>query len=438
MIVFCTTCKGRAEHIKRTLPQNLKDNPGPESKFVLVDYNSQDDLTEYLRSNHMADIATGKLVVYSYRRGHPFRMAHAKNMAHRLGIEEGGDILVNLDADNFTGENFDSYVWEKFTFNRNCFLWANRNQPVEIRYPKGCNGRIVVTKEAFINAGGYDEKQFPTWGPDDKDFNTRLRRLGYQPAEIARRFLDVILHTDKMRFRDYPIVEEETYDNSTYITEDGVRIANFGNFGCGHVYRNFDPFDNLHLAPMPTRVFGIGMHKTATTSLHHAFQILGFESAHWPSAHWAKKVFHDMREVGSSTALERYYSACDLPIPLLYKELDKAYPNSKFVLTTRDDAGWLETVAKHWDEKYNPFRAGWDADPFTNKIHTELYGRKKFDAGIFLDRYRRHNAEVREYFAGRSDLLEMKMDEGAGWPQLCEFLGKPRPLVPYPRSFAKY
>ena len=26
MIVFCTTCKGRAQHLEQTLPQNLADN----------------------------------------------------------------------------------------------------------------------------------------------------------------------------------------------------------------------------------------------------------------------------------------------------------------------------------------------------------------------------------------------------------------------------
>ena len=40
-------------------------------------------------------------------------MAHAKNMAHRLGIIEGADILCNLDADNFTGPGFASYIAEQ-------------------------------------------------------------------------------------------------------------------------------------------------------------------------------------------------------------------------------------------------------------------------------------------------------------------------------------
>ena len=62
-----------------------------------------------------------------------------------------------------------------------------------------------------------------------------------------------------------------------------------------------------------------------------------------------------------------------------------------------------------------------------------LYGTSDFDAETFLSRYRRHNAEVLEYFRGRpADLLVMEMDNGAGWPQLCGFLAKAIPCTAYP------
>jgi hypothetical protein len=223
-------------------------------------------------------------------------------------------------------------------------------------------------------------------------------------------------------------------------------IVNWGAFGCGVAFRNFDPRP-VELKPVPTRIFGIGMHKTATTSLHHALEILGYDSAHWKSAHWAKAIWREMRRFGKSPTLERSYALCDLPIALLYRELDAAYPGSKFILTTREEGGWIETVRKHWDPQVNPFRAGWDADPFSHRVHQILYGRSDFDRETMLARYRRHNAEVLEYFEGRrADLLVMDMDfgwpnredRGAGWHELCGFLGKPIPKVPYPRSFASY
>ncbi len=75
-------------------------------------------------------------------------------------------------------------------------------------------------------------------------------------------------------------------------------------------------------------------------------------------------------------------------------------------------------------------------DPFTHKIHKAIYGQKGFDAEVFLERYRRHNREVREYFKDRpDDLLEMDMDSGQNWDELCRFLGKPVPACAYPREF---
>src|ERR1700735_68052 len=100
-IAFCTTCKGRALHIKQTLPQNLADNP--DALFVLLDYNSDDDLQHYLWTSHRADIESGRRVIYSHLNGQTWLISHAKNMAARCAILEGAEILVTVDADNFTG-----------------------------------------------------------------------------------------------------------------------------------------------------------------------------------------------------------------------------------------------------------------------------------------------------------------------------------------------
>jgi Sulfotransferase domain/N-terminal domain of galactosyltransferase len=432
-VVFAITCKNRAQHLKLTLPVNLAHNR--QAKFVILDYNSEDDLREYVRTSFGKAIHKGRLAIYHYRTPGPFKMAHAKNMAHRLGILEGGDILVNLDADNYTGPNFDEYLLGVFAMYSDVFMWACM---VKGEMSRGISGRIAVRATDFLKVGGYDER-FETWSPDDKDFHRRLRLLGLNGFEIDRRFLDSVRHTEKMRFREYPHAAKDGYSHS-YLGNDSSPIVNFGRIGCGIVFRNFDFCDPLALEPLPTRIFGIGMHKTATTSLYHAFKILGIDAAHWKSAHWAKAIWREMNELGRSLTLEKSYALCDLPITMLYRKLDVGYPGSKFILTTRDEAGWLATVRKHWDPEHNPFRAGWDTDPFTNRCHRALYGREDFDWQTMLERYRRHNGEVEHYFRKRpKDLLVMNMDEGAGWEELCGFLGTgPAPHVPYPRAFAAY
>lgn len=426
-VVFCTTCKGRVQHIERTLPQNLADNP--EAKFILLDYNSQDHLQQYLKDNHSKDIAEGRLIVYSFPEATRFNMAHAKNMAHRCGILEGGEILVNLDADNFCGRGFDQYVRE------NCLEDTYLSAKWDWKsFPRGCSGRIVVTAQAFLKAGGYDEK-YADWGPDDKDFEARLTKLGYINIAIAREFLDAIKHTDKMRFREYPHARHCSAGSGAFRLGDICNpIANWGRFGCGTVYRNFE-LEAIDLGPVPTRLFGIGLHKSATTSLHRALEQLGYDSWHWPSGESARRIHDELSAEGKSIELERHYALSDLPIPVLFRECDRAYPRSKFILTIRDEVSWLRSVQRHFSSA-NPFKWEWKAYPFMNKIHQKIYGRKSFDAETFLVRYKRHNAEVQEYFKDRpGDLLVMNMDEGAGWQELCSFLGKPVPNIPYPREF---
>jgi hypothetical protein len=113
-IAFCTTCRGRAMHVRRTLPQNIADNPGRDSVFVLLDYNSQDDLEMFVSLELNEELERGKLVYYRNPEPVRFRMAHAKNQAHRCGLLEGADVLVNLDADNLTGWGFAAFVRETF------------------------------------------------------------------------------------------------------------------------------------------------------------------------------------------------------------------------------------------------------------------------------------------------------------------------------------
>jgi hypothetical protein len=429
-IVFCTTCKNRTQHLKLTLPQNLADNP--RSSFIVLDYNSQDDLTEYLQVNHAADIASGRLTVYSNREEPTFRMAHAKNMAHRLGLMQGAKILVNLDADNLTGPGFEEFIAWKFR-QPDIFLWSNM---VKGKIVRGISGRIAVTASAFTKAHGYDEK-YDTWSPDDKDFNLRLRKLGYIPIEVDQAFLLGVPHNDKMRFREYPHVSRHGEDDFRIDTSTVTKVApNNGDYGCGTVYRNFDLTKPITLKPTPNKIFCVGLHKTATTSLHHAMEILGLDSWHWSSAHTAKAIWREMNNDGTSATVDRYDALGDLPIPMLYRQLDRAYPGSRFILTLRDEASWLDAVRRHFDTRHNRFREGWSKDPFTNRVHQVLYGRQDFDAPTFLERYRRHNREVLAYFASRpQDLLTMEIGKDTGWDALCSFLDIPRPKMNYPTSY---
>ena len=439
-IIFCTTCKGRTEHLKRTLPANLRDNAGyGNCRFVVLDYGDQGELREYLATYHgrLGTSVSG----YRFETDKPFNVAHAKNMAMRCGMLEGADILVTVDADNFTGPGFAQYIADRMKDLPSSGAFLCPDFPLIQSLPhgpdrplRGFAGRLAIRTQDFIKMGGYDET-YDTWRGEDIDLIARLQRLGYAMRHIDNRFLmNTIPHNAKVRFKEYPHARQ--YENKHEVKIIGARtetVVNYGNIGLGVVYRNFSG-QPMELTPIPTRVFGIGLHKTGTTSLHEAFQILGFDSFHWGMGE-APRIWQEMNSAARSNTLEQWYALCDLPIPLLYEKLDKAYPGSKFVLTLRDEKKWLKSVERLWNPAYNPHRWIWEKYPFSHRIHTVLYGRKDFDAETFLARYRRHNAEVVRYFGGRlRDLLVMNLDHGDGWPELCRFLSVPVPTVPYPRG----
>ena len=479
-------------HVAQTLPKNLADNADyPNAKFVVLGYGDS-DLASYIKSNHGADIASGRLVFYAYETNGAFHMAHAKNMAARCGIREGADILVTQDADNFTGAGFAQYIADNFkescpkcngegretipvgSEEREwytgpppfCSLCSGSGSVIKTgtflcpdfpaidsiphgpeRPPRGYAGRLALRAQDFVKAGGYDE-MYDTWRGEDIDMICRLQRMGFTMRNFDNRFLNAVRHNAAIRFKEWPQAEkyEKNRDEIEFCATRTETVVNYGRIGVGTVYRNFD-LKPIELPALPTRVFGIGMHKTATTSLDHAFKILGFDSFHFNTGNEARQIWEEMNSAGRSITLEESYALCDNPIPLLYRKLDAAYPGSKFILTVRSEESWLKSVERLWSAEHNPYRWTWDAYPFSHRIHTALYGQQNFDAQVFLERYRRHNAEVREYFGERldrphrpGDLLVMDMDSGLGypyaqrtrWDDLCRFLNVPVPDIPYP------
>jgi hypothetical protein len=445
-IVFCTTCKNRTQHLELTLPRNIADNHDyPNCSFVVLDYGSQDHMQEFLASPGFAPlIASGRLAVYQHKIAGGFHVSHAKNMAARCGILEGADILVTVDADNFTGRGFAQFIADRFQENVKPGIFLTPNFPHIHSLPhgperpeRGYAGRLAIRSQDFVKMGGYDE-HFNTWHGEDMDMIFRLQRLSYQMRHIHNGFLKAIPHSAEVRFREYP--EAIQFENKRELKAIKARpgtVVNFGNFGVGIVARTMPNglLQVTELTPLPTRIFGIGMQKTGTSSLHAAFQILGFDSFHWGRGE-APRMWHEMNAAGRSSTLEQHYALSDNPIPVMFEKLDRAYPGSKFILTIRDEASWLSSVERLWDHRYNPTRWMWDVYPFSNTIHAAMYGQKDFDADVFLARYRRHNAEVMEYFAERpDDLLVMDMEApSCKWEQICGFLGASIPTVPFPTA----
>ncbi len=132
----------------------------------------------------------------------------------------------------------------------------------------------------------------------------------------------------------------------------------------------------------------------------------------------------DKRALTIARRLVRRYDAFrDNPWPLLYREFDVAYPDSKFILTWRRAGDWIRRVVDQFGTSSTPMRE-WVYDGVGAPAGKEEH---------YLARYRRHDREFRSSFTGGPyDLLELNITEGDGWEQLCPFLGHPIPPVPFP------
>jgi len=111
----------------------------------------------------------------------------------------------------------------------------------------------------------------------------------------------------------------------------------------------------------------------------------------------------------------------DVPWAALYKELDQLYPNSKFILTVRNEKDWLYSASSHFKDVHIP-------------LHEWLYskGVLRGNEELYAVRYRRHYEDVKDYFRGRNDLLIMDFSKGDSWEKLCDFLKEPIPLKSFP------
>ncbi|HLF35206.1 MAG TPA: glycosyltransferase [Cyclobacteriaceae bacterium] len=194
-ISLCTVCMNRLNHLRQTLLKNLEDNARyPSLEFVLLDYNSSDGLQEWVRDNLQSYIKSGRLVYFHAAEPQYFHRSHSRNLAFRLA---SGDIVCNIDADNFTGPEFSFYLNSHFNEHKNSFLTVNFHDQENIN--RDTYGRIACRKKDFYLIRGFDERM-EGYGYEDLDFCERLKSSGIKEYFIDREeFLNSIRHDDSAR-----------------------------------------------------------------------------------------------------------------------------------------------------------------------------------------------------------------------------------------------
>ncbi|RXP45403.1 hypothetical protein EC396_15570 [Lutibacter sp. HS1-25] len=170
------------------------------------------------------------------------------------------------------------------------------------------------------------------------------------------------------------------------------------------------------------KIIGIGFHKTGTSTLRAVFEILNF-SVLGPRTDLANDIFDANWDKVFKLA-DKFDVLEDNPWAVIYKELDAQYPGSKFIMTTRDENKWIKSVVNHF---------GGDTTRMREYIYGEGNGDPENLALLYLERYRRHIIEVKDYFKDRpEDLLIISWEQGHGWKEICDFLKINQPKKEFP------
>lgn len=190
------------------------------------------------------------------------------------------------------------------------------------------------------------------------------------------------------------------------------------------------------------KVFCIGKNKTGTTSVEVIFNKIGLAVGPQVEAelllrNWAKNDFKPIINYVKyrGTAFQ------DIPfsVPKTYKVMDKAFPNSKFILTIRDSPEvWYKSLTTFHGKLFGKeggtptkqdlmnatyIHKGWAWEakkliglPFDeNDIYNKEY---------LIKNYVDYNNEVMKYFKDQPEkLLVINLKEANAAKKICEFIG---------------
>lgn len=226
----------RIHHLQQTLPQNIADNQDYNNiEFIVLDYNSTDGLEEWIKTEMAEHIASGVLKYFKTTQPAYFDRSHSRNLLFKLAT---GDIVCNLDADNYTGKGFASYINQEFENQENIYLVADTKK--RFYFLRNAFGRFCVKREDFMALRGLDEKM-KSYGSETVDFYERLEMAGKKEVVIENtHFLKTISHGDEERISNEFFLKSLKQFYIKYISTEESEIL--------FLYKN-NTFENAFIVP---------------------------------------------------------------------------------------------------------------------------------------------------------------------------------------------
>lgn len=177
-IGLCTCVLNRKYQLEHVLPISLANAWAHRRwvNFYIVDFNSQDDVVDWILESFPEAIALGFLHIYQVKDYPYFHASVCKNTAHRVAIEDECDIVVNVDADNIITADFAEHIVAKMNRDQPAHKRADILQMHGEQRSVGTYGRIAIFASDFEYIRGYDEDTYPA-GAQDTDILARLAYL---------------------------------------------------------------------------------------------------------------------------------------------------------------------------------------------------------------------------------------------------------------------
>jgi hypothetical protein len=204
---------------------------------------------------------------------------------------------------------------------------------------------------------------------------------------------------------------------------------------------------------MPLQIIGAGFGRTGTMSTYTALNQLGYPCYHMfevlrnpgNKTHldfWRKVAdAPDAQRADWETVFARYSASVDNPAGCVWRELLRAYPQAKVLLTLHPKGGdaWYESVMEtiYFTENTWQFKVLKALTPFGRKfgamshklIWQHLHRNTMPDRTKAVAFYNRHIEEVKTAVPAEKLLI---FTASQGWAPLCSFLGVAIPNTPFP------
>jgi hypothetical protein len=184
------------------------------------------------------------------------------------------------------------------------------------------------------------------------------------------------------------------------------------------------------------KIFCIGLNKTGTTSFHHSLDREWIKIANQREGERLLNSYieEDFEKIVDFCRGAQAFQDVPFSLPNTYKKLFEAFPNSKFILTVRDNpeqwfnshvrfaskrVGHLPTLIELKELEYC-----WKGWSFS--YHSSVFGKadRYDDKKSKIEVYERHISDVTEFFRDKPNkLLVLNVADNDSQTKLMEFLG---------------